>query len=77
MQVMVSTTVAAAGGCLSTLLFASLWEGFDTRTSKLSLKLEHANNGVLSGLVAITSGCAVMEPLGAAVSERKTHLKIR
>jgi ammonia channel protein AmtB len=66
---MVTTTIAAAGGCLSTLVVASLWEGLDEETGKLALRLEHANNGVLSGLVAVTASCAVIEPLGAAVSD--------
>eukprot|EP00613_Pedinella_sp_CCMP2098_P029221 CAMPEP_0171724422 /NCGR_PEP_ID=MMETSP0991-20121206/24329_1 /TAXON_ID=483369 /ORGANISM="non described non described, Strain CCMP2098" /LENGTH=454 /DNA_ID=CAMNT_0012317247 /DNA_START=49 /DNA_END=1413 /DNA_ORIENTATION=- len=65
-KTMVTTTVSAACGALTTLALGSsldsVYEG------KTVLKLEYANNGVLAGLVSITAGCAVVEPWGAALT---------
>jgi len=62
-KVMVTTTISAASGALSTLALGTLLEYHDT--GMVSVKLRYVNNGVLAGLVGVTAGCAVVEPYGA------------
>ena len=54
----------AAGGV--TALFTTLYL-FERSTGEPHFSILHAMNGALSGLVAITSGCGVVEPWGAIV----------
>lgn len=61
-KVMVTTTISAAVGGV-TCLFA----GFAMGGPNKAIKLEHAGNGVLAGLVGITAGCSVVEPIGAMI----------
>ena len=58
-RVAVTTTLAAAAGAVSALLFS--WAWFKKPDASMTL------NGVLAGLVAITAPCAVVSP-GAAVA---------
>lgn len=62
----ISTALSGATGGV-TALFFNLWlEERKTGESKFSISM--AMNGALSGLVAITSGCAVMDPGMAIVT---------
>ena len=58
-KTMVTTTISAAFGALTTVLLGKLnlhyWDG------------GAANNGLLAGLVGITAGCSTCEPEGAMV----------
>ena len=56
---MVTTTISAGAGCLSTVAVSY----FLSKDHEISINA--ANNGILAGLVAITSGCATVEPVGA------------
>jgi len=64
-KVMVTTTLSAATGAVSTLAVGSFLDS--KAEGKMVIKLEYANNGVLAGLVGITAGCAVVEPYGAFI----------
>jgi Amt family ammonium transporter len=61
----VTTTLSAATGCV-TALFTKLFV-MERKTGEASFELLMAMNGALSGLVAITSGCAVVQPWAAVV----------
>lgn len=61
----VSTALAGAMGGV-TALFTNLWLE-ERRTGEPSFSLGMCMNGALSGLVAITAGCAVVEPWAAMV----------
>mmetsp|Transcript_17549 Transcript_17549/g.35415 ORF Transcript_17549/g.35415 Transcript_17549/m.35415 type:complete len:509 (+) Transcript_17549:98-1624(+) len=56
-KVAVCTTISGAASTLATSLFSRLYLGH--------YDLSFCLNGVLSGLVSITAGCAVVEPWGA------------
>lgn len=62
-KTMVTTTIAAGTGAVTTLFMGSLMTG--KVDGSFVLKLEDANNGVLAGLVAITAPCSTCEPYGA------------
>jgi Amt family ammonium transporter len=56
-RAMVNSTIAGACGCLSSIIYCKLKQGYIDAGS--------ANNGLLAGLVAITGSCAVVAPEGA------------
>lgn len=61
----VTTTLAAASGCVTAMFFDSL---MDYRTTgEVSYDLTMAMNGALGGLVAITAGCSVVYPWAAVI----------
>lgn len=60
----VNTTLCAAFGSISALVTNGLAD--KRKSGELSFKLSMATNGALAGLVAITAGCATVEPWAAA-----------
>lgn len=61
----VTTTLAAACGCVVAMFFDSF---MDSRvTGEVSYDLTMAMNGALGGLVAITAGCSVVQPWAACI----------
>lgn len=58
-KVALTTNLSAAGGAIAAMLTA--WARYKRPTLSLSL------NGALAGLVAITAGCAAVEPLSALI----------
>lgn len=58
-KTMVTTTISAAFGAVTTVLLAKLHLGYWDAGA--------ANNGLLGGLVGITAGCSTCEPEGAFV----------
>ena len=67
-KTMVVTTISAGAGGLSTLFFSALWDRYVSKLDEvLTLKLSAANNGVLAGLVGVTAGCAVVDPIGSLI----------
>mmetsp|Transcript_27884 Transcript_27884/g.59655 ORF Transcript_27884/g.59655 Transcript_27884/m.59655 type:complete len:303 (+) Transcript_27884:710-1618(+) len=61
----VTTTLAAACGCVSAMAFDSVMEALVS--GEISYDLTMAMNGALGGLVAITAGCSVVQPWAAVV----------
>lgn len=61
----VNTTLSAAAGGVAAL-FANLI-AVERRTGEAEFNLTYAMNGCLAGLVAITAGCAIMEPWAALI----------
>ena len=62
----VATALSGASGGI-TALFTNLW--WEERvTGEPKFVIQMAMNGALSGLVAVTSGCAVMEPWAAIIT---------
>jgi len=61
----VTTTLAAACGCVSGLFFNFIYTLVTTGEGVLDLTM--AMNGCLSGLVGITSGCPVVQPWAACI----------
>ena len=59
----VNTTLAAAAGTVSCLFINGVIEKI--RTGDFTFDIVMAMNGCLSGLVAVTAGCAVIEPWAA------------
>merc|ERR1711915_996954 len=59
----VTTTLSAAGGCVSAL-FTDTILGY-SKTGEFEYDLTFAMNGALSGLVGITAGCSVVAPWAA------------
>lgn len=65
-QAAAATALSGAAGGISAL-FTNFWIE-ERRTGEPHFSLERTMNGSLSGLVAITSGCAVVEPWAALVT---------
>ena len=63
--VAVNTTLAACAGALSAM-FTSTWLGYRS-TGLHTYDLAYTMNGLLTGLVAITAGCAAVESWAAVV----------
>lgn len=63
--VAVNTTLAACAGALSTM-FTSTWLGYRS-TGLHSYNVGYTMNGLLTGLVAVTAGCASVESWAAVV----------
>jgi len=61
----VTTTLAAASGCVTAMAFDSFTEA--RKTGETSYDLTMAMNGCLGGLVAITAGCSVVYPWAGIV----------
>jgi ammonium transporter, Amt family len=61
----VSTALSGAAGGISALFTNLFWE--ERRTGEPHFSLLTAMNGAISGLVAVTSGCGVVEPWAAIV----------
>jgi len=61
----VTTTLAAACGCVSSMFTDTLIE--KGATGEVSYDLTNAMNGALGGLVAITAGCSVVTPWAACI----------
>jgi len=61
----VTTTLAAASGCVTAMCIDSFAEC--KTTGEVSYDLTMAMNGALGGLVAITAGCSVVYPWAAVV----------
>jgi len=61
----VTTTLAAASGCVTAMAFDSFMEA--RVTGETTYDLTMAMNGALGGLVAITAGCSVVYPWAAVV----------
>mmetsp|Transcript_17121 Transcript_17121/g.22617 ORF Transcript_17121/g.22617 Transcript_17121/m.22617 type:complete len:469 (+) Transcript_17121:103-1509(+) len=59
-RAMVTTTIAAASGCVSAVLSAKTED-------RSIIDPTAANNGILAGLVSITASCSVVEPEGAFI----------
>jgi len=56
----VTTTLAAASGCVTAMFTDSILEAM--KTGETTYDLSMAMNGALGGLVAITAGCSVVAP---------------
>jgi ammonium transporter, Amt family len=56
----VTTTLAAASGCVTCMFVDSFLDA--SKTGEVSYDLTCAMNGALSGLVAVTAGCATVAP---------------
>jgi Amt family ammonium transporter len=61
----VTTTVAAACGCVTAMFTDTIIEAH--KTGEASYDLTMAMNGCLAGLVAITAGCSVVTPWSAVI----------
>ena len=61
----VTTTVAAAAGCVTAMFFDTIIEMM--KTGEASYDLTMAMNGALGGLVGITAGCSVVTPWAAVI----------
>ena len=56
----VTTTIAAAAGCVTCMFTDTIIENY--KTGEASYDLTMAMNGCLGGLVAVTAGCSVYTP---------------
>lgn len=61
----VTTTMAAAAGCVTAMFVDSILDSMYTGETSYDIKM--AMNGTLSGLVAISAGCAVVTPWAAII----------
>jgi Amt family ammonium transporter len=55
----INTTLSAAAGCVMSLFLSTIVEEYFT--GEITFNLQYTMNGCLSGLVAVTGGCAVVE----------------
>mmetsp|Transcript_29314 Transcript_29314/g.79344 ORF Transcript_29314/g.79344 Transcript_29314/m.79344 type:complete len:581 (+) Transcript_29314:922-2664(+) len=62
----VATALSGASGGICALFTNLWWE--ESTTGEPKFVIQMAMNGALSGLVAVTSGCAVMEPYAAIIT---------
>lgn len=71
-KTMVTTTLAAASGALSSLLLSTWLQGQEREEGDskglFQVRLECLNKGARAGLVGISAGCACVEPLGAVLT---------
>eukprot|EP00804_Cyclotella_cryptica_P017537 CCRYP_006704-RG/>CCRYP_006704-RG protein AED:0.05 eAED:0.05 QI:139/0.75/0.6/1/0.75/0.6/5/989/467 len=58
-KIAINTTLAAASGTVTTLFIHTVVQ--ERLTGEVTYNLQYAMNGCLSGLVAITAGCSVIE----------------
>lgn len=56
-KIVVNTSIAGAVGSVTAFFVSKIFTG--------KFRAEHILNGALAGLVAVTAGCAVLEPMGA------------
>jgi len=61
----VTTTIAAAAGCVTAMFTDTIIENY--KTGEASYDLTMAMNGCLGGLVAVTAGCSVFKPWAALI----------
>mmetsp|Transcript_47037 Transcript_47037/g.98630 ORF Transcript_47037/g.98630 Transcript_47037/m.98630 type:complete len:580 (+) Transcript_47037:445-2184(+) len=61
----INTTLSAAAGCVMTLFLSTVVA--EHYTGEVHYNLQYAMNGCLSGLVAITAGCSVVESWASIV----------
>mmetsp|Transcript_1566 Transcript_1566/g.3355 ORF Transcript_1566/g.3355 Transcript_1566/m.3355 type:complete len:580 (+) Transcript_1566:135-1874(+) len=61
----INTTLSAAAGCVMTLFLSTVVA--ERFTGEVTFNLQYAMNGCLSGLVAITAGCSVVESWASIV----------
>lgn len=61
----INTTLSAAAGCVMTLFLSTIVA--ERFTGEVTFNLQYAMNGCLSGLVAITAGCSVVESWASIV----------
>jgi ammonium transporter, Amt family len=61
----VTTTLAGASGAVTCMFVDSIIDGM--MTGETSYEITMAMNGALGGLVAVTAGCAVVEPYAAII----------
>mmetsp|Transcript_26125 Transcript_26125/g.48088 ORF Transcript_26125/g.48088 Transcript_26125/m.48088 type:complete len:424 (+) Transcript_26125:74-1345(+) len=61
----INTTLSAAAGCVMTLFLSTILS--EHLTGEITFNLQYTMNGCLSGLVAITAGCSVVESWASIV----------
>ena len=61
----ICTTLSAASGCIMTLFISTIIK--EHFTGEFTFNLQYAMNGCLSGLVAITAGCSIVESWASIV----------
>eukprot|EP00580_Thalassiosira_gravida_P013441 CAMPEP_0201682522 /NCGR_PEP_ID=MMETSP0494-20130426/51660_1 /ASSEMBLY_ACC=CAM_ASM_000839 /TAXON_ID=420259 /ORGANISM="Thalassiosira gravida, Strain GMp14c1" /LENGTH=604 /DNA_ID=CAMNT_0048166281 /DNA_START=111 /DNA_END=1925 /DNA_ORIENTATION=- len=61
----INTTLSAAAGCVSTLCLSTIVA--ERMSGEVTFNLQYAMNGCLSGLVAITAGCSIVESWASIV----------
>jgi len=66
-RVAINTTLAPAAGAIS-MVFIGRAVSFREAKEQQQFSLSDAINGALAGLVAVTAGCAVLQPWGAIIA---------
>ena len=66
-EVIVTTTVCGAAGCIGTIVFSPMTAYFLKNDDTNRFDLVTAGAGLLSGCVSITAGCATVSLLSAAI----------
>lgn len=64
-QTAINTTLAASAGCIMTLFLSTIVA--ERWTGEINYNLQYTMNGCLSGLVAITPGCSVVDSWASIV----------